>query len=106
MAYANSVFWQLFGGTEILITSDQLIYALRHKHEKNQTMAAMALSLGYMTEEETEDVHNMQVICDEEFISLALRMNYLTSSQAAELEEAQHFGLSASCKVCSGTWFL
>lgn len=86
---------QFFGNYLVdrkLITSDQLIYALRHKHEKNQTMAAMALSLGYMTEEETEDVHNMQVICDEEFISLALRMNYLTSSQAAELEEAQHFG--------------
>ena len=47
---------QFFGNYLVdrkLITSDQLIYALRHKHEKNQTMAAMALSLGYMTEEET-----------------------------------------------------
>ena len=52
---------QFFGNYLVdrkLITSDQLIYALRHKHEKNQTMAAMALSLGYMTEEETEDVRS------------------------------------------------
>ena len=55
-------------------------------------MAAMALSLGYMTEEETEDVHNMQVIRDVEFTSMALQLNYLTPAQAAELEEAQHFG--------------
>lgn len=86
---------QFFGNYLVdknIITSEQLIQALKHKHDIDQTAAAMALSLGYMTEEETEDVHNMQVIKDVEFISLALQMNYLTLSQAAELEEAQHFG--------------
>lgn len=86
---------QFFGNYLVekkLITTEQLLNALKHKHENNQTMAAMALSLGYMTEEEAEDVHNMQVVRNDEFISLALKMNYLTSLQAAELEEAQHFG--------------
>jgi len=86
---------QFFGNYLVdnnMITSDQLLRALRHKHDNNQTMAAMALSAGYMTEEETEDVHNMQLIKDVEFTSLALQMGYLTESQAAELEEAQHFG--------------
>lgn len=86
---------QFFGNYLVdrnIITTEQLLEALRLKHEKNQTMAAMALSLGYMTEEETEDVHNMQVIRDVEFTSMALQLNYLTPAQAAELEEAQHFG--------------
>lgn len=86
---------QFFGNYLVdknIITAEQLLLALKHKHENNKTMAAMALSLGYMTEEEAEDVHNMQVIHDEEFISLALKMSYLTKTQAAELEEVQHFG--------------
>lgn len=86
---------QFFGNYLVdnnLITPDQLLRALRHKHDNNQTMAAMALSSGYMTQEEIEDVHNMQTIKDVEFTSLALKMNYLTESQAAELEEAKHFG--------------
>ncbi len=86
---------QFFGNYLVdkdIITPEQLLEALRHKHENNQTMAAMALSLGYMTEEETEDVRNMQVVRDVEFTSMALQLNYLTPAQAAELEEAQHFG--------------
>lgn len=86
---------QFFGNYLVdnnLITSEQLIRALRYKHDNNKTMASMALSSGYMTQEEIEDVHNMQGIKDAEFTSLALEMNYLTQSQAVELDEANHFG--------------
>lgn len=75
-----------------IIDSEQLIHALRHKHNLNQSLDAIALSSGYMTEEEIEDVHNMQTAKDTEFVRLALHMGYLTMSQASELEEAQHFG--------------
>lgn len=75
-----------------IITSEQLLEALRHKHANALAVDALALSSGYMTIEEIEDVHNMQTIKDAEFVRLALRMGYLTISQASELEEAQHFG--------------
>lgn len=75
-----------------VIDSEQLIQALRHKHNTAQSLDALALSSGYMTEAEIEDVHNMQTIKDVEFVRLALHMGYLTISQASELEEAQHFG--------------
>lgn len=75
-----------------VINSEQLIQALRHKHNTAQSLDALALSSGYMTEAEIEDVHNMQTIKDVEFVRLALHMGYLTISQASELEEAQHFG--------------
>lgn len=75
-----------------IINSDQLLEALRHKHDNALALDALALSSGYMTTEEIEDVHNMQTIKDVEFVRLALHMGYLTISQASELEEAQHFG--------------
>ncbi|MBO5279184.1 MAG: hypothetical protein J6B06_06820 [Lachnospiraceae bacterium] len=75
-----------------VINSDQLLEALRHKHDTAESLDALALSSGYMTAEEVEDVHNMQTIKDVEFVRLALHMGYLTISQASELEEAQHFG--------------
>ncbi len=75
-----------------VIDSEQLIQALRYKHNLNQSLDAIALSSGYMTEEEIEDVHNMQTAKDVEFVRMALHMGYLTMSQASELEEAQHFG--------------
>lgn len=75
-----------------IIDSDQLLKALSHKHDTSQSMDSLALSSGYMTKDEIEDVHNMQTIKDEEFVRLALHMGYLTISQASELEEAQHFG--------------
>lgn len=74
------------------IDSEQLIQALRYKHNLNQSLDVIALSSGYMTEEEIEDVHNMQTARDVEFVRMALHMGYLTMSQASELEEAQHFG--------------
>ena len=86
---------QFFGNYLVdknMITSDQLLRALSRKHENNQTMASMAFSSGYMTEEEVEDVRNMQVVKDEEFTRIAFDMNYLTKKQAEELEEAHHFG--------------
>lgn len=75
-----------------VITSEQLLEALAHKHDNVQSLDSLALSSGYMTQEEIEDVHNMQTIKDVEFVRLALHMGYLTVSQASELEEAQHFG--------------
>ncbi len=75
-----------------VITSEQLLEALAHKHNNVQSLDSLALSSGYMTQEEIEDVHNMQTIKDVEFVRLALHMGYLTISQASELEEAQHFG--------------
>lgn len=75
-----------------VINSDQLIEALRHKHAAQQKVETLALNSGYITEEEVEDVHNMQSYTDNEFIELALHMGYLTVKQASELEEAQHFG--------------
>lgn len=75
-----------------VLTSEQLLEALRHKHANALALDALALSSGYMTTEEIEDVHNIQTIQDAEFVRLALRMGYLTISQASELEEAQHFG--------------
>lgn len=75
-----------------VVTSAQLIQALRHKHNMGQSLSSLALSSGYMTEEEVDDVHTMQTIQDMEFVNLALHMGYLTVSQASELEEAQHFG--------------
>lgn len=75
-----------------IIDSEQLIQALRYKHNLNQSLDTIALSSGYMTKEEIEDVHNMQTARDVEFVRLALHMGYLTMSQASELEEAQHFG--------------
>lgn len=75
-----------------IIDSEQLIQALRHKHNLNQSLDTIALSSGYMTREEIEDVHNMQTARDIEFVRMALHMGYLTMSQASELEEAQHFG--------------
>ncbi len=75
-----------------IIDSDQLLKALSHKHDTNQSLDSLALSSGYMTQDEIEDVHNMQTVKDEEFVRLALHMGYLTISQASELEEAQHFG--------------
>lgn len=86
---------QFFGNYLVdknVITSDQLLLALRHKHENNKTVAAMAVSSGYMTEEEVEDVKNMQQVKDIDFTALALELNYLTNSQAEELEKAHHFG--------------
>lgn len=75
-----------------IINSEQLLEALRHKHDTAQSLDSFAISSGYMTAEEVEDVHNMQTIKDVEFVRLALHMGYLTISQASELEEAQHFG--------------
>lgn len=75
-----------------VINSDQLLKALSHKHDTNQSLDSLVLSSGYMTADEIEDVHNMQTVRDEEFVRLALHMGYLTISQASELEEAQHFG--------------
>ncbi len=75
-----------------IITSDQLLQALDRKHNTSQSLDALALSSGYMSKDEIEDVHNMQCVRDDEFVRLALHMGYLTISQASELEEAQHFG--------------
>ena len=60
-----------------IITSDQLLQALDRKHNTSQSLDALALSSGYMSKDEIEDVHNMQCVRDDEFVRLALHMGYL-----------------------------
>lgn len=75
-----------------VVNSKQLLEALRYKHTNYQTLDAIALSSGYMTGEELEDVHNMQTKMDGEFVELAFHMGYLTEAQAKELAEIAHYG--------------
>ena len=42
-----------------IITSDQLLQALDRKHNTSQSLDALALSSGYMSKDEIEDVHKI-----------------------------------------------
>lgn len=75
-----------------VVDSKQLLEALRYKHNNYETLDAIALSSGYMTKEESEDVHNMQTQMDGDFVELAFHMGYLTEEQAKELAEIVHYG--------------
>lgn len=75
-----------------LVTSTELIEGLKYKNTLTKKIGALAVSAGYMTPEEVEDVHTMQTSIDKRFAEIAVHMGYLTIPQAEELIEAQKFG--------------
>lgn len=86
---------QFFGNYLIdndIITSDQLLEALRYKNAHAQKLGDLAVSAGYMSREESEEVHAMQTQSDKKFAEIAVHMGYLTVAQADELINAQHTG--------------
>lgn len=86
---------QFFGSYLIdndIITSDQLLEALRYKNAHAQKLGDLAVSAGYMSREESDEVHTMQTQSDKKFAEIAVHMGYLTVAQADELINAQHTG--------------
>lgn len=86
---------QFFGSYLIdnnIITSDQLLEALRYKNAHAQKLGDLAVSAGYMSKEEADEVHEMQTQSDKKFAEIAVHMGYLTVAQADELINAQHTG--------------
>lgn len=86
---------QFFGSYLIdknIITPEQLLAALRHKNSHSKKLGDLAVSAGYMSEEEAEEVHNMQTRSDKKFAEIAVHMGYLTVAQADELINAQLTG--------------
>lgn len=86
---------QFFGSYLIdkhVITSDQLIEALHLKHITSETLDQLALSSGYMSQDEIDDIHTMQTQMDGEFIELALHMGYLTEAQAESMAQTRYSG--------------
>lgn len=75
-----------------IITSTELIDGLKYKNTLTKKIGALAVSAGYMTPEEVEDVHTMQTSIDKRFAEIAVHMGYLTIPQAEELIETQKFG--------------
>lgn len=75
-----------------IITPDQLLESLRYKNAHSRKLGNLAVSAGYMTETEVEDVHSIQATVDKKFAEIAVHMKYLTVAQADELIKAQHLG--------------
>lgn len=75
-----------------IITPAELIEGLKYKKNLTQKIGALAVSAGYMTSDEVEDVHTMQTSIDKRFAEISVHMGYLTIPQAEELIEAQKFG--------------
>lgn len=75
-----------------IISSAQLMQALQHKNSTTSKLGALAVTAGYMTEAEVEDIHSMQTKYDKRFAELAIHMGYLTSQQAEELLATQKLG--------------
>mgnify|MGYP001011508449 CR=1 FL=1 len=75
-----------------LVTSTELIEGLKYKSILTKKLGVLAVSAGYMTPEEVEDVHTMQASIDKRFAEIAVHMGYLTIPQAEEIIEAQKFG--------------
>jgi len=86
---------QFFGSYLIdknIITPKQLLEALRHKNTHSKKLGDLAVSAGYMSQEEADEVHTMQTQSDKKFAEIAVHMGYLTVAQADELINAQHTG--------------
>ncbi|MCX4269056.1 MAG: hypothetical protein OSJ62_10390 [Lachnospiraceae bacterium] len=86
---------QFFGSYLIdknIISSDQLLEALRYKNAHAKKLGDLAVSAGYMSKDESDEVHAMQTQSDKKFAEIAVHMGYLTVAQADELINAQHTG--------------
>jgi len=86
---------QFFGNYLIdknIINSQQLLEALRYKNAHAQKLGDLAITVGYMTAEEAEEVHVLQTKSDKKFAEIAVQIGYLTVQQADELINAQNTG--------------
>lgn len=86
------MYTQFFGNFLInkgIITTEQLMEALKIQASTHQKLGTLAIHAGYMSANEVEDVYIMQTHYDKRFGELAVKLGYLTQKQVNELLELQ-----------------
>lgn len=86
------MFTQFFGNyliNENIITTHQLIEALKIKNNTKLKLGVLAINAGIMTSEQVEKVHAAQATVDKRFGDIAVDMGFATSSQIDELLNSQ-----------------
>lgn len=83
---------QFFGNyllSRNVVTSEQLIHAMKKKSTEHMKLGTLAIHAGYMTAQEVDQVIIMQTHQDKRFGELAIMEGYLTDIQVAELLKNQ-----------------
>lgn len=86
------MFTQFFGNylvNENIITSKQLVEALKLKSSTKVKLGVLAINAGYMNAEQVNKVHNMQSKVDKRIGDIAVDMGYLMEAQVEELLSSQ-----------------
>lgn len=86
------MYTQFFGNfllNKKIITTEQLMEALKIQSSTHQKLGTLAIHAGYMSANEVEDVYIMQTHYDKRFGELAIQLGYLTQKQVSELLELQ-----------------
>lgn len=83
---------QFFGNyllSRNIITSEQLILAMKKKSTEHMKLGTLAIHAGYMTAQEVDQIVIQQTHQDKRFGELAVKEGYLTEAQVTELVKDQ-----------------
>ena len=86
------MFTQLFGNFLLqkgIVTTEQLIEAIKHSSESHIKVGSLAIHSGYMTPEQVERVYIFQTHEDALFGQIAIRENFINEEQLDEILRQQ-----------------
>jgi len=89
------MFAQFFGNyllNKQLVTPEQLITGIQAKNETRLKLGVLAISAGYMSAAQVEEVHERQMLEDKRIGDIAVELGYLTKEQLEELLDTQKVG--------------
>lgn len=89
------MFTQFFGNFLLekdLVTSQQLLHAIKEQNSVNLKLGVLAINAGYMTAKQVDKVHKMQMKIDKQFGNIAIEMGCMTDEQVLELLNSQKTG--------------
>lgn len=86
------MFSQFFGNfllSKGIVTTEQLLKAIKEQHTRHLKVGTLAIHNGYMTASEVDEIIIQQTHVDKRFGELAIEKGYLSEEQLATLLQAQ-----------------
>ena len=89
------MYTQLFGGYLLnhgILSTDQLALAMEKAKQTRVKLGVLAINAGYMTAQQVDECHKLQLTQDKRMGDIAVQQGYMTEAQLEELLKSQKSG--------------